>query len=506
VLSGNLLVGGAVAVNNSGTIDLPANADGFAVAAIAGNYDQTAGGTLEVGVFDTTNRAQLGVGGTATFAEGTGLAVDVASGNLLANGDVVTDVVTAGTLAATGFTVTDNNGLLNFSAAIDGNTVDLNVASVPVASIIAAYGPSSAAGAALVFDGLLGPFDPTNPGSSPMGDVLMALRDLQTEQEVANAVTETLPTLNVELSGATLANLRHTNQIIRARQNGDKGLSSGNGTPGGKNFWGKAFGSMAEQDDNHGAFGYDADTYGLMFGVDTELGAKAKLGAALAYSTTDVNGETIADQDADITSYQAALYGSVKLSEVNELGWQVGFGMHDNEVERTIPFMGVTAEGDYDSWSVNAGVDADHQFALSEKTTLTPSVRLDYARVEADSYHETGAGGLNLDVDDENVDELVLGVDAELAHNLNENMMLTANAGAGYDFLADEGSLTAAYAGAPGAAFKTTGVDPSHWLYRGGVGMTVGGEDSMQVTVRADLEGREDYTNKSVSIKINVPF
>ena len=72
--------------------------------------------------------------------------------------------------------------------------------------------------------------------------------------------------------------------------------------------------------------------------------------------------------------------------------------------------------------------------------------------------------------------------------------------------IADEDSLTAAYAGAPGVAFSTYGTEPSSFLYRGGLGVTYGQKDSLQVSLNYDLEGREDFTNQSVSLKLGFNF
>jgi hypothetical protein len=66
--------------------------------------------------------------------------------------------------------------------------------------------------------------------------------------------------------------------------------------------------------------------------------------------------------------------------------------------------------------------------------------------------------------------------------------------------------VKAIYAGAPGLAFKTPGTDAGEFVYRGGLGLVIGAEESLQVTARYDVEGRDDYLNQTVSLKLNMPF
>ena len=143
---------------------------------------------------------------------------------------------------------------------------------------------------------------------------------------------------------------------------------------------------------------------------------------------------------------------------------------------------------------------------MNDMTTFTPSLRIDYTYLEDDGYTETGAGASNLIVGSSDVDDLIIGIDGELAHNFNASTLFTADLGLGYDILADQGSITSAFAGAPSASFKTTGIDPSGWLVRGGLGLVFGEEDAMQFSLNYDFKVRDDFMNNSISLKFNMPF
>ena len=94
-----------------------------------GSYNQSASQTLGIGASSNSSYGRLAVTGTATFAAGTNLAVDVASANTLAVGQRLSSVVSAGTLNASTFNVTDNSALFNFKTVLNGNALDLEVVS-----------------------------------------------------------------------------------------------------------------------------------------------------------------------------------------------------------------------------------------------------------------------------------------------------------------------------------------------------------------------------------------
>jgi uncharacterized protein with beta-barrel porin domain len=84
--------------------------------------------------------------------------------------------------------------------------------------------------------------------------------------------------------------------------------------------------------------------------------------------------------------------------------------------------------------------------------------------------------------------------------------VLSANLGAGYDVIDEDSSITSTYAGAPGAAFKTPGMDMEPWLARAGLGLTHTLANGTEVGLRYDAEARSDFTNQGASIKARWAF
>ena len=321
--------------------------------------------------------------------------------------------------------------------------------------------PASGAGAAL---DRIAAENTTNP-------VVLNFLNVQ-QNQIANAVSQTLPSLAGGQNIALGSVLRDFSRIVQARQEGAVGRSSGDEFLGDKLFWLKPFGSWAGQGNHNGAGGYNANTYGLVFGADAEPSDTNRLGVAFAYAHTNLDGTlSTTPQNSRINSYQLITYGSHSLDENTDLSVQADIGKSDTDGSRSILFMNSVAKASYSGWSGHLGGALARTYNIDERTSFTPSIRADYTSIRSDAYAETGAGALNLNVGSNTTNQLILGVDGKLAHSLTEKTKLTANLGAGYDVINENASITSAYAGAPTASFVTNGINPSPWLARGGLGL-----------------------------------
>jgi len=329
---------------------------------------------------------------------------------------------------------------------------------------------------------------------------------LSTAQQQSSAVSQTLPVLTGAASQAVQAASTAVNQVIVGRLNTQRGQSSGDTFYTDKNVWLKPFGSRADQADTDGVSGYKANIFGLAGGVDGKLNSKLRLGAAFSYARSDVDSNASAPQSLNVDSYQLIGYGSYDLSERTALDFQADIGQNKNESSRTLSFASNVAKANYDSWTVHTGLSLSRSYALSENNSLIPSVRVDYTRIRADGYQESGAGSLNLNVGTQNTEALVFGVDGKLVSKLNDKLTLSTSIGVGYDAMSKQNAITSAYAGAPTAAFTTTGINPSPWLGRGALGLAYKTRNGLEITGRYDLEYRQSYLGQTVSLNLNMPF
>lgn len=337
--------------------------------------------------------------------------------------------------------------------------------------------------------------------------LLNLFTNLSGDRAVSNAASQTLPLLTGGSQIASQNALNGINRVIQARMDTNRGMSSGDVFEGDKNFWVKPFGSRATQDDNNGVSGYKAETYGLAAGVDGTVGPALRLGMAFAYASSNIdNRSNIAKQSASVDVYQLVGYGSYSIDERTELNLQVDVGRNNNDGKRTIAFTNTVAKADYHSTSAHIGVGLGRSFALAPQTRIIPSVRLDYTWMRDGSYSEKGAGLLNLDVKGRSTEALVLGIDGKLTHQLSERALITANLGVGYDTINERSSITAAFAGAPGAAFVTYGIDPSPWIGQAGFGMVYQARNGLEISGRYDAEHRTGFLNHTASMKVRWAF
>lgn len=477
-----------------------------------GDYTQGATGILEIGALSTgTYGSLLQVGGSTTLEDGATIRVNLNSGHTIVAGDALTGVIrnTSSDIDVQGaVNVQDNSLALNFTAETfnsgEGGQIDLTAAATGMSTVVAAVtgaGLGSGAGAGGVLDGMLQNPDQYSP---EVRNFLYQLGGSGSSQEVANKVAELLPLMSGSVNSATLNTMRMLNLAINQRLDAKAGIAGGDLTFSDKHFWLKPFGSWANQDKRNGTLGYDANTYGLAFGADGQLSDANALGVAISYARTDLDSDGTR-QNADVNSYQAAIYGSHKFSDATSLNYQADFGYHDNSGRRSITGVG-SAKSDYDSWSGHVGASLAHTIAIDEATTFTPSIRADYSRIRAESYREKGAGGFNLNVGSETTDELILGADGKLARSISEKATAFANLGVGYDVINERTSMTSSFAGVPGAVFATRGIDPSPWLVRGGLGIVGQATETLELSLRYDFEVRNDFDNQTASVKARWAF
>lgn len=480
---------------NNGTLKM---GDGY-TATITGNFTNV--GTYRTTVSSAASFGKLVVSGTANL--GGSLFVDVAGSNTLASGNTLLHVIHANSVTGTFASVTDNSSLFNFTANYTSNDVNLNVVS---ASFNGAYAATAATNtqvahnAAHVLDQIF--------VSNPTGSISSTFYGITGgSQAISNAVAQTLPLLTGGTTSATQEALGSINRIVQARIETNRGLSSGDSFLGDRNFWLKPFGSWANQEERNGIAGFKANTAGVVGGFDAALSPVLRLGGALAYARSDINGKSaIAPQSADVDMFQLIGYGSYSLDDRTEVNFQADAGQNNNKGRRQLGFASAVATSDYHSQTAHVGAGIGRSYGLSERTSVTPSLRMDYTWIKDKAYSETGAGALNLNVGSRTTEALVVGADAKLTHQLNDQTVLLTNLGVGYDTINKRAAILASYAGAADASFVTYGIDPSPWLVRGGLGATYKIKENLELTGRYDMEYREKLLSQTASAKLRWSF
>lgn len=475
---------------------------------LGGNYHQTSG-TLKVGATSATDFGKLKVNGTATFAKDAKIDVDVTKSDAQMGG-TISGVVEADSLTASTFQVSDNSGLLDFTAKVNGNNIDLVVVQgtndkgvkVSLTRTAENAGFRTGVGAAKVLDKFV---QGDSSGTAEMDVVVKKLTSLPTDQ-LNDAVAQTLPLLSGSSTNVSAGVMQSNSNVVATRQSG---ASSGDGFISDEHAWVKPVGSWAKQGSRNGVSGYDAKTYGIIGGMDDDINDTTSVGFALSYMNTKADGKgTNTTNHADIDAYQVMLYGQRNLGESFhnlDVTWQAGLGVNQTNGTRNINFMGTKAKSDYTSYTGNLSAGLGRTFTINSDTLLAPSVRASYSYIKDESYKETGADALNLNVDSNKADSFILSVQGDLSQRLSDSLTLDSNVSVGYDVINDAASLTASYSGG-GAAFKTEGLELSPWVMTAGLGVNYALDDATEITVSYDLEGRSDFLSQTATAKFKWMF
>ncbi|MCG6870512.1 MAG: autotransporter outer membrane beta-barrel domain-containing protein [Gammaproteobacteria bacterium] len=175
-------------------------------------------------------------------------------------------------------------------------------------------------------------------------------------------------------------------------------------------------GSFGEKDQTAQEDGFDFNTIGITAGVDYRFTDNVVAGAALGYTrlnssftqSTDVSGG-----DSDANGYGLALFGLYYLDRFNLHGI-FGYSRNNFDLQRSVVIpsnnpniapQAVTAESSPDSnqFYIAGGVGYDIDTGA---WNYGPFLDLRYLNADIDGYTETGAGGLNLQVDSQDFDSL----------------------------------------------------------------------------------------------------
>jgi outer membrane autotransporter protein len=486
--------------NNAGTVSVARGVTGV----INGAYTQTSTGEYKLGASSTSSYGVLAVNGTVDLPSDAKIYVDVATDNTLTNKQVLHGVITSTGLTASTFDVTDNLDLVSFTGKIDGNNVDLvTKVNALVLQDVLANGNYNAAPAAKVIDEIIA----TN-SNGPFAPVIDDLAKLQTSQQVSRTVSQFLPLLSGASNVSTIGTLWQLDQVIQSRLDGNPGLSSGDDYLTDRGAWVKPFGTWGNQSDQGSAPGFTSNTGGIVLGADGAVSQETRLGLAFAYASSDITGKGAEASDENkVDLYQLVGYGSYALDPVTEVNFQIDGGGNTNKGHRPIPAFGTNASSSYNSSTAHFGVGIGRSLPIDDSTMWTPSARIDYTWVRSDSYGETGAGPLNLNVQSASAEQLLTSVDAKIVHKITDYASVFGNLGVGYDSLARNNTqIISAFAGAPGLPFATQGVGLKPWTVLAGFGVVATPQGGPEITVRYDLQDRSSFTEQSFSVKARWAF
>ena len=279
----------------------------------------------------------------------------------------------------------------------------------------------------------------------------------------------------------------------------------GPGVPG---LWLDAWGGFGQHD---GGRASDVDQWlaGAFLGGDAPAGP-LQLGAAVGYSYADIDLDAV-DTDTRSQAVHAALYASFS----NALGYLSGAGRYVhawNESEREIALAGFSdAEADFDTDGGGVGLEGGLNLVVCGPLLLQGVASFDWTRLEQESFRESGAGPLDLDVGGESIDSLLGGLGLRLGGELEVDPEVTMLPELRLRWLHEYGDtdrrVTAAFVGAPaGGSFRLSGAEAPRDALLAGLGWT--GVVSQRLRIHADYDALldADRVDHRLSIGAQVSF
>ncbi len=343
--------------------------------------------------------------------------------------------------------------------------------------------------------------------SQPTGDALAlvnALNSLNTQQALNDAVDSLAPAVDGShvRAGLIAAKTGATGVLADRLTKPDRSLEAE-----GYRLWIEPFGARTEQDARGGRAGYDVGTIGTAIGIETSPVDHGRLGIALSYADSSVSGEGSRDHRVDMRTAQASAYGTIPLDRHTHLGFLGAVGQSWNDGQRRIRIdtLDRRVESDYRSWHVTAGAEVAKRYILPGVIEVMPSASAIYSYARAESFDETGAGLVNLNVEAAGVDSLDLGIKTTVTYHVRSNVVVSANTGLVYDLLASADRTTATLAGGD-ASFATKGIKPNPFGVVGGLKLELLPKSGVSISASYSAEARASRIRHQGQLQLSLPF
>jgi outer membrane autotransporter protein len=275
-----------------------------------------------------------------------------------------------------------------------------------------------------------------------------------------------------------------------------------------RDVWVTAFGQWGDQDGEDGYTGFDYDVLGLSIGIDHPVSDRLLLGASAAYTDTDVDQEK-GRGDGDIEGWMASLYSSYSLDKVYIDG-MLSYGKNDYDARREVRIGTIkrTARSDHDG-DVLAATLGSGYLVTRDDSVLEPFGRLQYIKLDEDSFTEKGAGDINQRISSRDTESLTSEIGVRVSRSFPQaGGRLTTDASVAWlhDFDIDDRAITTSYTGAPASSFSVPGQD----VERNGVtlGLGVGFETRKGVSSSLNYNGefRDGFSAHGIIGRISFRF
>jgi len=294
-----------------------------------------------------------------------------------------------------------------------------------------------------------------------------------------------------------------------------RGINSGDTFDRG-GVWAEVLGAHLDQDNRDGIVGYKSDAVGVALGADWSMSNCVLLGLAASYTRSDLDSKNAyARRDADVDSWQATAYGWFQVHPKVYIDAAIGVAGNNYDTERRVAIGDnadpsivnpVVASASFDGTSWGAQADAGWLLVDNQDYFFVPFIKLRWAHANLDDVRETGAGDLNLNVVNDDVDELLGGIGFRLGGKYGSGDVqyipeLTAMIA--QDFINDDNDSRSTFLGDPTGAFAFTsnGTNAGKTSFNLGLGLNTHVGKRSIFSLKYNLELRDEFVGNSGFVK-----
>ena len=237
------------------------------------------------------------------------------------------------------------------------------------------------------------------------------------------------------------------------------------------------------------------------------------LGLGASFSDTNVHSHGIGQNKLNVNTYQGFLYGSYQFDNPFYLDGIASVAYHDYDSIRNIviPLLEPSsqptrAESGFHGWQLSFRPEIGYQWQQNNFFVI-PHSWLQYSHLNVSDYTEKDAGGLNLLVHYDNIEELKLagGLKVGIEYEIKKSLFRPQIHGAViHDFINDPQSSTASFVGG-GTSFVTPGFKPDDTSLLIGANLEWWFKNKQNtINLQYDFELKDDYHMHSGFLKFKL--
>lgn len=319
--------------------------------------------------------------------------------------------------------------------------------------------------------------------------------------ESAHARLEAMSKVNM-LPNEAIYETNRNYELYNGINYGDANVIAVNGQYG---LWAKGTANVLDQHKRNQIEGFKAESTGIAVGYDWIPNDFTMVGIGQSYTKVNTTDYTDQRNSVETRSLQTTVYSTfVPYEKCQEnttqtvyLETMLAIASHKYDTIRNIVIGPLTAQANASFYGWHYGMQADlgYAFISQDNYIVAPIARFRYTYLDIGNYSENSAGGLNLTVQNDDVDEAVAGLgvrwavkrDFVQAVYVPEFSIFLL-----YDFAGQAQEMQSNFLGG-GNSFYVNSVKPAQYIQQYGAGITAYTSDGYSFALKGFFEHREQF-------------